>query len=203
MANELKCLPRLELTSCLNNINNLTGWDMDTENNLFGQVNCDYYTADDFKTSDTVHEFVSNTTCFSALNFNIRSLQANGEDLSYLLSDLSHNFSIIGLSETKLSFDKDCIVNINILGYNFLSQPSHTNAGGVGFFVRQDCQFHQRDDLCISTADYECLSIEFHNSKKSNLVCCVIYRHPDSEIKHFIDYYEKIMEKISNEKNFA
>jgi hypothetical protein len=35
-------LPRLELTSSLNNWTNLDGWDID--NDLFGQVNCEYYT---------------------------------------------------------------------------------------------------------------------------------------------------------------
>ena len=44
MLDELENLPRLELTSSLNDLTNLDGWDIDS--GLFGQVNCEYYTID-------------------------------------------------------------------------------------------------------------------------------------------------------------
>ena len=53
-----------------------------------------------------------------------------------MLSDLNFSFSLIGLSETKIKSDKNNLLNISIPGYNFLSQPSSTNAGGVGFYVK-------------------------------------------------------------------
>ena len=51
-----------------------------------------------------------------------------------------------------------------------------------------------------TTTDFECLSIELHNANQSNLVCPVIYRHPNSKLENLINYYTKIMGKISNEK---
>jgi hypothetical protein len=94
MLNELENLPRLELTSSLNNLN-LDGWDI--ENGLFGQVNCEYYTVDGFKNSEGIQNFTSKSKSFSILNFNIRSLSANYDTFSSLLCDLNHKFNVIGL----------------------------------------------------------------------------------------------------------
>ena len=62
------------------------------------------------------------------------------------------NFSVIGISETRLLVGRDQITNTSIPGYTFFSQPSVQEAGGVGLYIR--------DDLCISTGDYECIWIE-------------------------------------------
>jgi len=48
-----------------------------------------------------------------------------------MLSELYFPLSIIGLTETKLKIVQEGILNINIPGYNFLPQPSLSNAGGV------------------------------------------------------------------------
>ena len=56
--------------------------------------------------------------------------------LYYLI--YKHNFNIIGLSEIKFTLNKEPTANINIAGYNFISQPSYTNAGGVGVYIRKD-----------------------------------------------------------------
>ena len=42
-------------------------------------------------------------------------------------------FSVIGLSETKIKVNQDPLLNTEILGYDFVSQPTLSNAGGVGF----------------------------------------------------------------------
>ena len=44
-------------------------------------------------------------------------------------------FSIIGLSETKLIYNKDSLINTGILGYNFIYQPTISGAGGLGFVM--------------------------------------------------------------------
>ena len=50
----------------------------------------------------------SKSTCFfSTSHFNIRSLSANHDGLTMLLSDLQHSFDVIGLSETKITSKRD------------------------------------------------------------------------------------------------
>ena len=61
------------------------------------------------------------------VNFSPRSLIVN---LVNMLSELYFPISVLGVTETKLKNDQDALLNINITGYNFLSQPSTTNAGG-------------------------------------------------------------------------
>ena len=122
MLDELRNLPRLELTSNLNNLTNLVGCDI--ENGLFDQVNCDYYTIDEFKNSDGIHNLTSKSKSesFSVMHLNIRSLSANYDAFSSLLSDPKHKFDIVGLSEIKFTLNKEPIANINIVGYNFILQ---------------------------------------------------------------------------------
>ena len=165
----LEALPRLELISSLTNIPNLR--EFDAENNLLSEINFDYYTSHEFQSSQTVRDSISEN-CFSAIHCNIRSLAANHDNLTTLLSNLKHNFHIIGLSETKIVINKDCVANISISGYQFFSQPSVHNAGGVGFYIRNEIEFHLRDDLSSTTDDYESLWIEVH-SKSHNIVCAI------------------------------
>ena len=40
----------------------------------------------------------------------------------------------MGLSKIKFNVDKDIMTNVNIPGYDFISQTSLSNAGGVGFY---------------------------------------------------------------------
>ena len=138
---------------------------------------------------------------FSIIHCNIRSLSANFDSLSTLLSDLQHNFSIIGISETRLLAGRDQITNTSIPGYTFFSQPSVQEAGGVGLYIRDDSEFHLRDDLCVSTDDYECIWIEIHR-KSRNIVCAVIHRHPNGSLDNFTDYFYEVINKICQHLSF-
>jgi len=53
--------------------------------------------------------------------------------------------------------------NINIPGCTFLSQPSLTNAGGVGVFVKNGISYSCREDLSLVKEGYESLWIEIQN----------------------------------------
>ena len=70
---------------------------------------------------------------FATLHCNIRSLNSNFDNLGQMLSELSCNFSVIGLSETRISINQGNLSNNQLEGYTFVSQPSLSNAGGVGF----------------------------------------------------------------------
>ena len=139
------------------------------------------------------------------LHANVRSLAANHDKLTSLISDLTHNFHLLGISETKIRLMAgiDPVANVSVAGYNYISQPSNQNAGGVGFYIRSDCELYSRDNLSISTADFECLWIEIHSKSHRNTLCSVIYRHPNSNLENFTNFPTKAMDKISKENKIC
>ena len=171
------------------------------DNNILYDINFDHYTPHEFHSKVCIRNAISKKP-FSIIHCNIRSLSANFDSLSTLLSDLQHNFSVIGISETRLLVGREQITNTSIPGYTFFSQPSVQEAGGVGLYIRDDLEFHLRDDLCISTGDYECIWIEIHR-KSRNIVCAVIYRHPNGNLDNFTDYFYEVIDKISNESKLC
>lgn len=91
-------LPRLELFSNLTHISNLI--DADVDNNVPSQVDFNYYSVNDFQNSESIGLMRSENTFFSVIHSNIRSLAANHDKLTTMLSNLGHNFHVIGLTET-------------------------------------------------------------------------------------------------------
>ena len=83
--------------------------------------------------------------------------------------------------------DKDCFVNVDLTGYNFVSQPTPTNAGGVGFYIMETINYNIRDDLGVSKDEFQGLwvDIEILNQK---LTCGVLYRHPRVNLEAFTNY---------------
>lgn len=161
-------------------------------------INFNYYSTNDFQNNDEI------ANCFSkkAVSFvhcNIRSLSANHDRLIDMLSDLFHPFSIIGLTETKLHISKNQIINTELPGYHFLSQPSLSNAGGTGFYIQNHLNFSVRSDLSKTESGFEALWIEVLNEKQSNLLCGTIYRHPNGNIDEFLEYLNTALEKTNSE----
>ena len=94
-------LPRFEIVSSL--ILNSSLANLDPDPNLPIQSNFKYYTTDEFHNSTEIRN--CSTTFnhqFSVMHSNIRSLSANFDSLNELLSELNYNFSLIGLTETKI-----------------------------------------------------------------------------------------------------
>ena len=93
-------------------------------------INFNYYSTEDF-CSDPDIQNICRYDLISALHLNVRSLAANKDKLLIILNELRYSFSLTALSETKIKQDKECLVNIDIEGYQFLSQPV-SNAVGSG-----------------------------------------------------------------------
>lgn len=100
-----------------------------------------------------------------------------------MLSDLAFPFDLIDLTETKIKSDHDPASNISIPDYEFISLPTLTNAGGVGFYIKKNLNFHIRNDSVCNEA--ESLWIEIDNQKNKNIICAVIYRHPNANLNAF------------------
>ena len=98
-------------------------------------------------------------------------------------------------TETKIKVNQQPLLNIDLPGYSFFSQPTLSNAGGVGFYIKNDLNFTVISELSTSTDDYEALRIEIHNSYSLN-VLNVAYRHPNGNLDSFFEYLNSTTEKI-------
>ena len=107
---------------------------------------------------------------------------------------------MIGLTEIKLKADQNPIFNTNLPGYN---QPSLSNAGGVGFFVRDNLKSLIRPDFTVLKDDFEALWVEIQNEKGQNMICGVIYRHPNGNLDTFMDYLNSIIDKVHRENKYC
>ena len=129
---------------------------MDIDWQIPSNVNFKYYSIEDFHDDPEIQEII-NEKSLSVLHCNIRSLSANHNKLSVMLSELGSPFSLIALTETKIKYGEDLITNVDIPGYTFVSQPSYSNAGGLGLFVKNDLKYTIRNDLSTSENDFETL----------------------------------------------
>ena len=97
------------MLSKLNKISSLNYHDV--ENNVKQQPDFKYYTLEDFLNNDDISQSKSMPFFQSTIHFNIRSLSANHDGLTMLLSDLQHSFDVIGLSKTKIKSNCDLQCN--------------------------------------------------------------------------------------------
>ena len=81
----------------------------------------------------------------------------------------------------------------DLLGYDFISQPTLSNAGGVGLYVKPGLQYRTRDGISSITEDYETLWIEINCKYSKNVIYGVIYRHPNGETEKFIEFLSSVI----------
>ena len=97
----------------------------------------------------------------------------------------------------------DPIINIEIPGYEFISQPTLSNAGGVGFYVHKGFTYTFCKDISISVEDFEALWIEINFKNQPNLICGVVYRHQNGDVDKFMEYLNNTLEKIRCDNKFT
>ena len=111
------------------------------------------------------------------------------------------NFDIINITETSQSTVKEFKTNINVEGYESYFTPSKTLKGGTGIYVKKNYDSILREDLNISTQNgFESTWIEIKNKRSKNIICGCIYRHPKADMGEFIEYLDKCLSEIDNEK---
>ena len=76
-----------------------------------------------------------------------------------MLSGLYFPFSLIGLNEIKQKIVESPISNTDLYGYQFLSQPSLSSAGGVAFYINNNLNFSIRPEFTTTTDGFEALCI--------------------------------------------
>ena len=177
--------------------------DADIDHNMPFEFNFNCYSIHDFHSNDDIYESSLDPRSFSALHCNIRSIQGKYDNFAHMLSKLQFSFSVIGLSETKFMIDKDILTYIDLPGYDFISQPSLSNAGGVGFYVRKKSTYSILSNFTTTEPDFEALWIEINVDGQSNLICGVVYRHPNSNLDNFITYMNRTTEQIHSQEKYT
>ena len=184
-------LPSFEILSKVSNLPNLS--DYDTDENINSNITSEYASVKDIASMELSDKD------FALFHMNIRSHSLHFDEFHALLSSLSINFQVIGLSEIKVTSDVQVKANIELPGYNFHYTPSYSSAGGVGIYVRSNLEANKRDDLCVRDADFETVWVEICNPKAKNVICCCVYRHPNSDISKFNDHLHGKIEDLAKE----
>ena len=190
----------LVLQTISNTVNIPHLFNFDLESNTPSKVNFNYFDIHKFNSSPEINS--SSNKAFSLLNCDIRSIQANFDNLVQLLSDLNFPFNIISISETWLRSSEQ-IANFDLPGYSFLSQSTTLRAGGVGLYIKNGIQYNVRHDLSFSTDESEMLWIEIESDLNSNMICGVVYRHASSNLETFLNNFYSVIGKISQERKLC
>ena len=91
----------------------------------------------------------------------------------------------------------DFALNVNMDGYNIHTQPTKSSHGGIAMYLKKTLDYTIRDDLSVVTDEYETLWVEINTgSKAKNILWCCAYRHPNTNIKSFIEYMDNTLQKL-------
>ena len=108
------------------------------------------------------------------------------------------------MSETKNKENSDSapITNFDIDGYTFHYTPAKNNFGGVGLYIKNNHTVKSRVDLIHSVSTiFESIFIELESSDGKNIIIGSSYRH-HTPIASFISHFsEKVLHKLSKDKN--
>ena len=172
---------------------------------------CRYLTIGGY--NENIAKYTSNTCQLKLLHVNIRSLTKHISNISNMIfNDFRTPLDIICFSETKLedpeptcSFDSnliDCNLDLDkvqLPGYDFVQNPSMTNAGGTGIYVSQLYTVVKRPDLNIQIeGECEALFIEIVSESQNgkNVIIGSLYRHPHDNFDDFFKAFSSLVEKI-------
>ena len=188
---QLQCLKSLhDLDVFSLNINT----SVNPDHNLnYKPIQCNYYSPYGFSQQKS---FLSSRSSFSLLHNNVRSLLRNLDNFqSHLLEELQLHFSVIGITETKITNSNLPLdIGPSIPNYRFEYVPTPLSAGGVGMYIHNDFNYTVIERTCDEA--FQGLWVEIQIAKKSTVFCGNIYRQQNSPEK-FLNYFEQTVEKLS------
>ena len=87
-------------------------------------------------------------------------------------------------------------------GYNIHTQPTKSSHGGIAMYLKKTLDYTIRDNLSVVSDEYETLWAEINTgSKAKNILCCCAYRHPNTDVKSFIEYMNNTLQKLEKSNN--
>lgn len=134
------------------------------------------------------------------IHFNSRSLYSNFSKIKDYLQQFQQRFSVIAISETWLSDNKD--LQDGLEGYEmFWQNRVNKRGGGVALFVMSILKCKVIGNMTTVVDNLmECVTIEIEVEKSKNILISCIYRTPGSCIDQFnrkiSELYEKHNDKV-------
>ncbi len=142
-------------------------------------------------------------SCYTSLHINIQSLPAKFDRLKILIHELLENnieIDFILLCETFLTDSTQH--HFNMPGYNLICRNRpNTNRGGVAIYIKNKYNVTMREDIAINIPGvFESIFVEIISD---NFKCIVgeIYRVPNTNEANSLNYFERVITKLSNSTN--
>ena len=110
----------------------------------YSNINCKYFDIDEFCASK-----FDSCDSFSTLHLNIASLNAHFDEFSTMLNLLDFNFSVIGLTETRIKHGVNSTIPITLNGYNYEHTPTESQCGGALLYLSEKLNYKPRNDLLM------------------------------------------------------
>ena len=137
-------------------------------------------------------------TSYSIFHNNIVIINGNLENLTVLLDELNFHFSIIGITETKMTNSNESNFHLTIPGNCFEQVPTPLASGGAGLFIESSLNYNILEKTSYTAFQALWIEIPFVNHK--NIVCGIVYPQHNSP-EYFQKYFEdKIEELVSSDK---
>lgn len=185
--------------SLLSDLNSIVhSMDNDADSINFHTTSCKYYECEDFNNLNL------NPRSLSAFHLNIASMAKHFDEFNTLLALLRHEFSFIGITETRFIKGSPPTFNYHIEGYQCLSTPTESSAGGSLLYISDQYNFIPRtdlDDIMYQSKYLESSFAEMILPNTTNLIVGSIYRHPCMSTNSFNrDFLKPLLNKVSIEK---
>ena len=136
------------------------------------------------------------------IDLNIWSASEKMSRFESYLSNLSHTFDIVGLTENWLKPHNESLCNL----YGYKSEHRYRplrSGGGVSLLFKNHIEYFIREDLSVQCNYAESLFVEIDKGiigKEQNVIVGVIYRPPDTSVNDFNEYVNSLLSKAKAEK---
>ena len=117
-----------------------------------------------------------------------------------MLTLLNFDFSIIGLTETRLKKYIDITTPITLENYSYEHTLTESSRGGVLLYISNQFNCKPRHDVLIYKPSLlESIFVEIIFPKKSNIVVGCMYKDPTMEINEFNTILSPLLHRVSME----
>ena len=135
---------------------------------------------------------------------NAYSLSKNIEDLELHLDSTQSWLDVKAITEIRIIKNKLPwhFIEIKLANYIYECHPNESPASITLSYIGNHLSYKPRKDLCIyKNVKLVSTLIKLINTKKSNVIIGVIYRHPSMELNDSNDnYLNPLLDKISKER---